>query len=348
MYIRKKNPAKDTTYVDAIIDSSLAQDIGPEITQNLIEAVIERHMAAKIMAICSPIVSNQSSGGLIQTEDVIQEYHDLVAMNDRPDQLQDCSMSFQDAMEFRATDSGIKWPLKILNTCIGGVAPSLGLVIARPDVGKTSFILNCLAYFAHQFKGTKHQLLYCGNEEGVIGLKARCGVSLLGVETEWAEANTKAFGHQVSAKGGDCIRFHGGVKSVRDVETLVKRYSPIVVVADQIAKFKVPGNTVEGPAGLAVTYQWFRDKALEYNTMFMGVAQADMAGSNKQWLTMDNINASKTDVPGELDWGIAIGALDEQGMETARFINVFKNKLKYGRKGRDQVSFSAETCRYTG
>jgi hypothetical protein len=348
VYIKKKNPSRDTAYVDAIINSSMDQKIGPEITQNLIEAVVERHMAAKIMAICSPIVSNQTSGGLIDTEDVMQEYHDLVAMTDRPDQLQDCDMSFQDAMEFRAADSGIKWPLKILNKCIGGVAPSLGLVCARPDVGKTSFILNCLAYFAHQFKGTDHQVLYCGNEEGIIGLKARAGVSLLGVETEWAEANTQAFGQQVSSKGGDCIRFHGGVKSVRDVGVLVKRYSPIVVVADQIAKFKVPGNKVEGPAGLAVVYQWFRDKAQEYNTMFMGVAQADLAASNKQWITMDNINASKTDVPGELDWGIGIGSVDEPGLETARFINVFKNKLKYGRKGRDQVSFSAETCRYTG
>jgi len=348
VYIRKKNPSRDMAYVDAIIDSSMAQSIGPEITKNLIEAVIERHMAAKIQGITAAIVSNQISGTLAGIDDIMLEYRDLVAMADRPDQLQDCDMSFQEAMEFRATDSGIKWPLKILNKCIGGVAPSLGLVIARPDVGKTSFILNCLAYFAHQFKGTDHQVLYCGNEEGIIGLKARCGVSLLGVETEWAEANTKAFGEQVTAKGGDSIRFHGGVKSVRDVETLVKRYSPVVVVADQIAKFKVPGNTVEGPAGLAIIYQWFRDKAQEHSTMFMGVAQADAAASNKQWVTMDNINASKTDVPGELDWGIGIGSVDESGMETARFINVFKNKLKYGRKGRDQVSFNAEQCRYTG
>jgi hypothetical protein len=305
-------------------------------------------MAAKMMAICAPIVSNQTSGGLIQTEDIMQEYHDLVSLADRPDQLQDCDMSYQDAMDFRAADSGIKWPLKILNKCIGGVAPSLGLVIARPDVGKTSFILNCLAYFAHQFKGTDHQLLYCGNEEGIIGLKARCGVSLLGVETEWAEANTKAFGEMVSVKGGDCIRYHGGVKSVRDIETLVKRYNPVVVVADQIGKMKVPGNKVEGPAGLAIIYQWFRDKAQEHNTMFMGVAQADLNASNKQWITMDNINASKTDVPGELDWGIGVGSVDEPGMESIRFINVFKNKQKYGRKGRDQVSFNPETCRYTG
>jgi hypothetical protein len=82
--------------------------------------------------------------------------------------------------------------------------------------------------------------------------------------------------------------------------------------------------------------------------MVIGVAQADIKGDNQQWLTMANVNASKTDVPGELDWLIGIGMLNEAGMETARFINVGKNKLKYGRKGRDQVSFSAETCRYKG
>jgi len=347
VYIKKKNPSRDITHTAAIVDSAMAQTIGPEITKNLIEAVVERHMAAKLMAICAPIVSNQTSGGLIDTEDVMQEYRDLVASIDRPDQLQDCDLTFEEAMTFRATDSGIKWPLKILNDRIGGVSPSLGVVIARPDTGKTSFILNCLAYFAAQFRKTPHQLLYCGNEEGIIGLKARTGVSLLGVDTEWAEQNAKAFGEQVTAKGGDCIRFHGGVKNVRDVDTLVKRYKPVVTVLDQIGKFKVPGNKLEGPAGLAVIYQYFREKAQEYNTMFMGVAQADLNGSNKQWLTMDNINASKTDVPGELDWGIGIGCVDEPGMETVRFINVFKNKLKYGRKGRSQVSFKAEKCRYS-
>jgi hypothetical protein len=348
VYIKSKYPSRDNTYVEAIIDSSMGQQIGPEISQSLMEGVVEQHMAAKIMAICSPIVSNQKRGGLIETEDVLQEYHDLVALTDRPDQLQDCDMSYKDAMEFRATDSGIKWPLKILNTCIGGVSPSLGLVAARPDTGKTSFILNCLAYFALQLKGTDHQLLYCGNEEGIVGLKARCGVSLLGVETEWAEANTVAFGQQVEAKNGGCIRYHGGITSTRDVETLIKRYEPVVVVADQIGKFKIPGNQVEGPAGLALVYQWFREIGNTYNTMVLGAAQIGASGANKQWPTMSDINASKTDVPGELDFLITIGFLDETGMETVRFINVAKNKLKYGRKGRDQVTFSAETCRYKG
>jgi len=348
VYIKKKNPSRDITHIAAIVDSAMLQTIGPEITRNLIEAVVERHYAAKGMSIGAPIVSNQTSGGwALAHEELIAEYYELVASIDRPDQLQDCDLTFEEAMTFRATDSGIKWPLKILNDRIGGVAPALGLVIARPDTGKTSFILNCLAYFAAQFRKTDHQLLYCGNEEGIVGLKARAGVSLLGVDTEWAEQNAKAFGEQVSAKGGDCIRFHGGVKNVRDVETLVKRYKPIVTVLDQIGKFKVPGNKLEGPAGLAVIYQYFREKAQEYNTMFLGVAQADLNGSNKQWLTMDNINASKTDVPGELDFGIGIGCVDEAGMETVRFINVFKNKLKYGRKGRSQVSFKAEKCRYS-
>ena len=64
-YIQKKNPARDISYAASIVDSAMAQQIGPEITQSLIEAVVERHMAAKLMAICAPIVSNQKTGGLI-------------------------------------------------------------------------------------------------------------------------------------------------------------------------------------------------------------------------------------------------------------------------------------------
>jgi replicative DNA helicase len=344
-YIKKKNPSRDIEYVSAIIDSAMDQKIGKEVSQMLIEAVIERHMATKAMAIASPVVSNQKTGDwAIQTEAVLQEYYDLVGMADRADQLQDCDMSFQEAIEFRATDSGIKWPINPLNKAIGGVEPSLGLVIARPDCGKTSFILNCLAYFAAQLRGTDHQLLYCGNEEGIIGLKARFGVSLLGVESEWAEQNPQAFGQQVEQRNGSCVRFHSGVRSTRDVETLIKRYNPLVTVADQIAKFKIPGNTEEGPKALASVYSWFRNASQDFSTMVMAVAQADVKAG--QWVTMDNINGSKTDVPGELDWGIGIGMLDEPGMETTRFFNIFKNKMKYGRKGRGQVSFFPEKCRY--
>jgi hypothetical protein len=83
--------------------------------------------------------------------------------------------------------------------------------------------------------------------------------------------------------------------------------------------------------------------------MMMGVAQAGWKqGKNSaQWITMDDINGSKTDVPGELDWGIGIGLVDDTGMELARFINIFKNKQKYGRKGRAEcIIFYAEKCRY--
>ena len=179
-------------------------------------------------------------------------------------------------------------------------------------------------------------------------MKARAGVSLLGCTTEWAEKNPKDFQREVSKRGGNLIRFHGGVRSTRDVETLVKRYSPAVVVADQIAKFKLPGLQKEGPAGLADIYSWFRGKSQEYSTCVIGVAQADQKAHNKEWLDDTMINASKTDVPGELDWGVGIGFLTETGMEYTRFINLFKNKQKYGRKGRAQVKFNPETCRYKG
>lgn len=346
-YIAHKFPSRDPSFTNDIITSAFAADIGPEITKSLIEAFIEKQMAAKSLGLGAPYVSNQKSGGWRSAlNEVIHEYDDLIDMSDRTDQLQDCDISYQEAMEFRATDSGIRWPIDILNKCMGGVEPNLGLIIARSDTGKTSFILNCLAYFAYQLKGTNQQLLYCGNEEGTIGLKARCGVSLLGVTTEWAENNTRAFGEQVTKKNGDCIRYHGGMRNVRDVEVLLKRYKPLVIVADQIAKFKIPGSKLEGPAGLAETYGWFRDKAKEYNTLVLGVAQADAKAHNQQWLSDIHINASKTDVPGELDFGIGIGFLIEAGMENIRFMNIFKNKQKYGRKGRGQVNFDAERCRY--
>jgi hypothetical protein len=345
VYIQSLHPSRDLTSTGDLIDSVMAQDIGKEITQKLIAGMIEKHMASKIQAITSAIVSNQKTGGLTRVDDIMQEFSDLVAGADRQDALQECDLTFEEAITFRATDSGLLWPLGVLNRCIGGAEPSLGLIIARPDTGKTSFILNCLAYWASQIKATTHNLLYCGNEEGVIGLKARMGVSLLGCDTLWAEENAKKFGIEVEKRGGNRVRFHGGVKSTRDVETLVKRYNPLVTVLDQLPKMVLPGNKDEGPKGIANVFGWFRDKANELQTCMFGVAQADVKAG--QWINMDNINGSKTDVPGELDWGIGIGMIDEVGMETARFVNIFKNKQKHGKKGRDEVRFNVDKCRYS-
>jgi hypothetical protein len=120
----------------------------------------------------------------------------------------------------------------------------------------------------------------------------------------------------------------------------------VVTILDQLPKFILPGNKDEGVQGLANVYEWFRFKAKELNTAMFGVAQAGASAHNKQWLVDMDVNASKTDVPGELDWAIGIGFLLETGMENVRFINVFKNKQKYGRKGRAQVVFNPERCRY--
>lgn len=342
-YFCRKFPSRDITYLTDIIKSAQEQTIGPEITINLIEAVIERHMAAKIAAVCAPVIGNQKTGVLSDVDEIMYEYRELCSTASQPDDLSECTMSFQEAIEYRAHDTGLRWPLKILNDCIGGYQPaSLGLVIARPDTGKTSFVLNSIAFLAHQLRGTDHQMLYCNNEEHIIGIKARFGVSLLGCNSLWAEQNPKEFDKQVSKKNGNCVRFHGGVRSTRAVEMLIKRYKPIVVVADQIAKIRIPGATKEGPAGLSEQYNWFRDKGQVNNFMTIAVAQAGTSAG--QWITMDDINASKTDVPGELDWGIGIGMVHDPGMEHVRFVNVYKNK--YGRKGRAQVKFDPDTCRY--
>ena len=347
VYFNKKYPSRDITYLMDVVDSSMATDIGPEITLKLIEGVIEFQLANKLTALTVPIITNQKTGGLYDgMNDILQEYSDLVTGADRPDQLQDCELSYEEAIKFRATDSGMPWPLTILNKLIGGIEPSLGLVIARPDIGKTSFMLNCMAYWASVLKNKGRQLLYCGNEEGISGLKARCGVSLLGVTTQWAEENPTEFGQQVNIRSGDCIRWHGGVRSTRDVETLVKRYDPVVTVLDQLPKFILPGNKAEGPQGLANVYGWFREKSQELSTAMFGVAQAGFTAQNKQWLTMEDINASKTDVPGATDWAFGIGYSNEPGMDDFRFFNIFRNKKKYGRKGRAQVKFNPDRCRY--
>ena len=147
-YVKSKFPSRDHTSAMDVVNSAMATTTGKAITEKLLGDLIERQCATKSAAINAAIVSNQKSGGWVEKqEELLQDYYEMVAGVDRPDQLQDCDISFEDAIIYRASDSGILWPIKMLTKYLGGVEPSLGLIIARPETGKTSFILNCLAYF---------------------------------------------------------------------------------------------------------------------------------------------------------------------------------------------------------
>ena len=113
--------------------------------------------------------------------------------------------------------------------------------------------------------------------------------------------------------------------SKRDIETIVQRYKPGLLVIDQIDKIK-GFKADRDDLMLGAIYQWARELAKEYCPV-IGVCQAAATAEGKKWLTSDDIAKSKTEKLAEADFVIGIGKSHDNGHENIRYLHLIKNKL---------------------
>ena len=134
------------------------------------------------------------------------------------------------------------------------------------------------------------------------------------------------------------------------IEQIIKTTNPSLIIFDQIDKikgFKMDRYDLE----LKATYQWAREIAKMYAPV-IAVSQAGGTAEGKLWLTMDDVDSSKTAKQGEADWILGIGK-EQDNTSNMRFLNISKNKLLGDndtlpdlRHGNAQVMIKPEIARY--
>jgi len=245
---------------------------------------------------------------------------------------------------------GPLWPIKFLNDTIGPIAGgSLGHIFAPPETGKTSFAAAVAAYCAYQYRNDPHTILYMGNEEKIETQKLRCTISLIGKPHEWILANPKEATELFVAKGGKNLIFYGELPSVDLVEVAVDKHNPTLVLLDQSVKLSLGRRGTSEMAKherLAAIYNRLRTLATHTGTRILGVGQADNNAANKKWLSLHNMDGSKVGLPGELDYAIGIGRVDDPARKTLRYFNICKNKLR-GIQDRATVQFDNQLVRWS-
>ena len=134
------------------------------------------------------------------------------------------------------------------------------------------------------------------------------------------------------------------------IEAVLKQYNPALIIFDQIDKirgFKGERNDLE----LKQIYQWAREIAKTYAPV-IAVSQASGEAEGKLFLTMDQVDGSKTAKQGEADWILGIGK-EQDNTSRSRYFNISKNKLIGDtdslpdlRHGSTQVLIKPEVARY--
>lgn len=223
---------------------------------------------------------------------------------------------------------GLRWRLKALNSSLGSVRPGdFGFIFARPETGKTTFLASESSHFATQLAEDDGPGLWFNNEEQHKKVMIRLIQAALGIPMHELAKDLGRYEAVYKELTRDKLKIPNlTTMHRRDVESILKEYKPSFVIIDQLSKVKGFDNDRED-LRLGSIFNWGRELAKEYDTVVIGVNQADGSAEGKKYLTMDNVANSKTAVQAEADFIAGIGKSNDPGFELIRHINISKNKL---------------------
>ena len=245
---------------------------------------------------------------------------------------------------------GLSWRLNTLNKMLGPLRiGDFGFLFARPEVGKTTIIASETTYMANQ---TREPIIIFNNEQPGEVVKARIYQAHFGITSHDLFQQRQLYQSRYQEELGGRIKvYDSGSIHRRDVERICNQYNPSLILFDQLPKIKGFENDRYDLA-LGAIYQWARELAKKYCPV-IGVCQAGGTGEGKKWLTMDDVDSSKTAMQAEADWILGIGKSNQEGMEAVRHLHLCKNKLIGGehtlpelRHGKCEVLIKAEIARF--
>lgn len=250
-------------------------------------------------------------------------------------------------------DTGISFRLSCLNASMKKLQPgTFGVIAARPDKGKTSFIASEITYMAPQLPDDQN-VLWLNNEGPGRRIIPRLYQAALGKTVpELIAMGTDNIKKEYRKAVGrlDRIRvvdIHGF--STGHVEALIENNNTGIVVFDMIDH--IHGFRAEARTDLALEemYKWARERAVKHNVIALATSQISDSGDGLAYPPQGALKDSRTGKQGASDFQLMIGCLNDEGRRHARFISLVKNKFhRYGGPvdPRCEVVFNPTICRY--
>ena len=294
------------------------------VQENVLQTILEE-CKRKELATDLARKAIQYSDGKLNAEEVRKAFD--LAFQTPQDELQAEEFVSDDLLvllEETKASSGLLWPLNRLNQVLGPLNKGdFGFVFARPETGKTTFLVHAATHMAMQSEG---KVLWLNNEEKGSKVMKRCYQAALGITNVQLYSNPVQYQQEYNKKLKDRILLKDDANlTKKKVDELCRRHNPKLIIIDQIDKIK--GFDAERyDLQMKAIYQWARELAKTYGPV-IGVCQAGGTAENKKWLQMTDVDSSHTAKQGEADWMLGIGKVDKDGLEEVRYFSVCKNKL---------------------
>lgn len=199
-----------------------------------------------------------------------------------------------------------------------------GIIFARPETGKTTFI----SFLAKKFLEQGFTVAVWGNEEPAVRTKLRIIQSYFEVtreelyqgKNEFAEIWSDQINRRLHVL--DCVG-----TTIQEIDDWCKINKPDIIFIDQLDKVKIAGKYNRGDEKLKEIYLQAREIAKRNKCLVWGVSQASAEAEGMKNVEYQYLDNSKTGKAGEADLIIGIGKRnDDEGRDGLRHLCVSKNK----------------------
>jgi KaiC/GvpD/RAD55 family RecA-like ATPase len=225
-----------------------------------------------------------------------------------------------------AGDKDFPFTFNLINENVDGLdRGSLGILFARPEVGKTTFC----SFLAASYIRQGFTVVYWANEERATKIKLRIIQSYFSLtEEEMLEQRFELVERYRKEIAPYLTTIDSVGTSIEEVDEYAKLNKPDIMFCDQLDKFRIKGEYNRGDERLKETYVSAREIAKRNTCLVWAVSQASYDAHDRQFLDYAMLDNSKTGKAGEADIIIGIGKTGSSEVDNiVRHICISKNKI---------------------
>lgn len=321
-----------------------------ETRKNILESIHELNLVHRMFNIANQYNDGEDIDPVHALNAAMDKYKLGVGVVAMPEVDEDIDHLLEDI----DNDTGLHWRLPCLNEAMrplrGG---DFGIVAARPDQGKTSFLCSELSFMAPQCPEGR-PILWLNNEGPGYAIRPRLMQAALNCTTKDLLVKKEAgtlYGEYYEAIGGKnrvrIMDIHG--YNTGQVESLIEETSPSLVIYDMLDNVYGFGDVARSDLALERMYQWAREKAVKYDAAAIATSQISADGIDEMYPGLGVLKDSKTGKQGACEFQLMIGSKETKPeFAHSRWLSLPKNKLRRVKSRRlmDQVVFDRDKARY--
>ena len=332
-YWHKGLDEESTAFYHKILDR--ADKKHDEVSQKVImNALLEVALADKVMHLVEEYNDGEDMDIVSSIATLVKDTEDARERKSI-DSFVDLADELDDIMEAEENGTGLHYRNPALESSLkpAQFGDDFLVVAARPNQGKTTFILNEVTHMVGQVD--ERPVLWLNNEGRRERIVKRCMQVALGLKmSEMIKLHQN--GKLISAYEEAIQAEHNAIK-VKDihgyqsyeVEDLIATVNPKIVVFDMIDHVKFPGmSDARTDQVLEEMYKWARELGVISNLMPIATSQVSVEGAEMPYPAQGMLKDSKTGKQGAADTLMMLGHSGDPLLVNSRFVSTPKTKSK--------------------